>query len=138
MKAVPYISFGGNCEEAVTFYQSVIGGTLSSVKFSEMPEGEGMAVSDNWKDKIMHCAITFEDGNAIYFGDTWEGYPIQGGNYSSIHLVVDNEQDVYDFVDKLSVGGEVTMPADKTFWGSVYGSLTDKYGISWGIEFELK
>jgi uncharacterized glyoxalase superfamily protein PhnB len=28
MKAIPYILFGGNCEEAVNFYQSVIGGTI--------------------------------------------------------------------------------------------------------------
>lgn len=138
MKAVPYISFSGNCEEAVTFYQSVIGGKLSIIKYSDMPQSEDMPVSETWKDKIMHCSITFDDGNAIFFGDTWEGNTIQGGDYSTIHLVVEKAQDVYDFVEKLSAGGEVTMPANETFWGSVYGSLSDKYGISWGVEFELK
>lgn len=26
MKAIPYVSFNGNCEEAIRFYHSVIGG----------------------------------------------------------------------------------------------------------------
>ena len=138
MKAIPYILFGGNCEEAVNFYQSVIGGTISSVKFSDLPQEEGMPISDSWKDKIMHSAIIFDDGNAIYFSDTWEGYPLKPGNNSTLHLVVDKEQQVYDFVEKLAAGGEITMPAGKTFWNSVYGSVVDKYGMNWSIEFPLQ
>ncbi|MDW7661773.1 MAG: VOC family protein [Bacillota bacterium] len=137
MKAIPYISFNGNCEEAVNFYQSVLGGKISSIKYNELPKEEGMPVSETWQDKIMHAALTFDDGNVIYFGDSWETDPVRIGSNSTIHLVVENEKDVYEFVEKLSVDGEITMPADKTFWNSVYGSLVDKYGISWGIEFEI-
>jgi PhnB protein len=137
MKAIPYISFNGTCEEAVNFYQSIIGGTISSVKFNEMPPSEDMPISDNWKDKIMHSALTFDDGNVIYFGDSWEQSPVKFGDFSIIHLVVENEKQVYDFVEKLSEGGTITMPAGATFWNSVYGSLIDKYAISWGIEFEI-
>ena len=137
MKAIPYISFNGNCEEAVKFYQTVLGGTISSTKYNDLPNEEGVLINENWQDKIMHSALTFEDGNVIYFGDSWDGTPLIPGNYSVIHLVVENEKDVYDFVEKLSIDGEIIMPADKTFWNSVYGSLVDKYGISWGIEFEI-
>ena len=47
-------------------------------------------------------------------------------------------EEVYPYVEKPSDGGKVAMPTDKTFWNSAYGSLVDKFGISWGIEFELK
>lgn len=137
MKAIPYISFNGTCEEAVAFYQSIIGGTISITKYNDLPANEGIPPAENWQDKIMHSALTFEDGNALYFSDTWEQSPVTFGNFSTIHLLVDHENDVYDFVEKLAEGGEITMPADKTFWNSVYGSLVDKYGISWGIEFEI-
>lgn len=137
MKAIPYLSFNGTCEEAVNFYQSVLGGTITSLKFKDMPSGDGVPLSEAMKEKIMHSALTFEDGNVLYFSDTWENAQIKLGDYATIHLVVDKEQDVYDFVEKLAEGGTITMPADKTFWNSVYGSLIDKYGISWGIEFEL-
>lgn len=138
MKAIPYITFNGNCEEAVNFYQSILGGTISSSKFNELPKDEGIPISEKWQDKIMHSALTFEDGNAIYFGDSWEEYPVRPGNYAIIHLVVENEKAVYDIVEKLSEGGEITMPTEKTFWNSVYGSLVDKYGISWSFEYEIK
>lgn len=137
MKAIPYISFNGKCEEAVTFYQSIIGGTISIMKYNDLPASEEMPVSNTWQDKIMHSTLTFEDGNVIYFSDTWEQSPVKFGNYSTIHLVVTSAKDVYDFVEKLAEGGEITMPADRTFWNSVYGSLVDKFGISWGIEFEI-
>ena len=137
MKAIPYLSFSGTCEEAVNFYQSVLGGTITSLKFKDMPSGDGVPLSEVMKEKIMHSALTFEDGNVLYFSDTWENAQIKLGDYATIHLVVDKEQDVYDIVEKLAVGGTITMPAEKTFWNSVYGSLIDKYGISWGIEFEL-
>lgn len=137
MKAIPYLSFNGTCEEAVKFYQSILGGTITSLKFKDMPSGDGVPLSEAMKEKIMHSALTFEDGNVLYFSDTWENAQIKLGDYATIHLVVDKEQDVYDFVEKLAEGGTITMPADKTFWNSVYGSLIDKYGISWGIEFEL-
>ncbi len=138
MKAIPYISFNGNCEEAVNFYQTVIGGKINSIRYSELPKEETAVISDQWKDKIMHCSLTFEDGNAIYFGDAWENDPVRFGSNSTIHLEVGNEKDVYDFVEKLSEEGVISMPAAKTFWNSVYGSLVDKFGISWGIEFEVK
>lgn len=138
MKAVPYVSFNGNCRSAVEYYHSVIGGKLDIMLYSDMPGSEGVELSENSKNRVMHSAIVFEDGNAIYFSDAWEEAPVQIGNNSTIHLVVDNEKDVYDFIEKLAVGGEITMPADRTFWNSVYGSCVDQFGVCWGIEFEIK
>ncbi len=116
MNAIPYISFNGTCEEAVKFYQSIIGGTISSMSFKELPAVENIPMSKSWQDKIMHSTLTFDDGNVIYFSDSWEQSPVKFGNYSTIHLVVENDKQVYDFVEKLAEGGEITMPADNTFW----------------------
>lgn len=138
MKVIPYLSFNGTCEEAVLFYQSILGGTITNIKFKDMPAVDNMPMNDSMLEKIMHSALTFEDGNVLYFSDTWENAPVKHGDYATIHLVVNSEKDVYDFVEKLSAGGEILMPAERTFWNSVYGSLKDQYGISWGIEFELK
>jgi PhnB protein len=30
------------------------------------------------------------------------------------------------------------MPLDKTFWESYFGMLTDKFGINWMVNCELK
>jgi len=138
MKATPYVSFNGNCEEAIKFYHAVLGGKLDIIRFKDIPSEEGVSISENWKEKILHSSLTFEEGNNLFFSDTWEEAPVDFGTNFHIHLEVHSAEDVYRFVEKLSDGGEVTMPADKTFWNSVFGSLVDKFGICWGIEFELE
>ena len=138
MRAIPYVSFNGNCEEAIQFYHSVLGGKLEILRFKDLPDEEGIPISEDWKEKVMHGSLAFEDGNYLYFGDTWEGSPLKFGTNYTIHLQVNSEEEAYRVAEKLSDGGEITMPVDKTFWGSVYGSFVDKFGICWGIEFELK
>lgn len=38
----------------------------------------------------------------------------------------------------LAQGGKVTVPLEKTFWGSYFGMLTDKFGISWMVDCNLE
>jgi PhnB protein len=40
--------------------------------------------------------------------------------------------------DKLSAGGTVKMPLEDTFWGARFGMLTDKFGIHWMMNCQLK
>ncbi|MGN6638151.1 MAG: VOC family protein, partial [Mucilaginibacter sp.] len=39
--------------------------------------------------------------------------------------------------EQLSAGGEVIMPFEKQFWGSIFGQLTDKFGIRWMINCQI-
>ena len=137
MKAIPYLTYSGSCEEAVLFYQSVLGGEAQFVRFGDLPEEEGISVGDAWKAKVMHGSLTFGDGVVIYFSDSWENQPVTVGTNATVHLAVASEDEVKRIVSGLSEGGEVTMPAEKVFWGAVYGSLIDKYGVQWGVEYEL-
>jgi PhnB protein len=135
MKAIPYTTLNGNCEEAVKLYHSVLGGELFIMRFNEMPPEESEAISDAWKEKVMHSAITFDDGNVIYFSDSWEGSPVKIGESSTIHLAAESEKQAHDIFDKLSAGGSIMMPIEKTFWDSVYGNFVDKFGVVWSVEF---
>jgi PhnB protein len=36
----------------------------------------------------------------------------------------------------LSEGGQVTMPMNKTFWGSYFGMFSDRFGINWMINYD--
>lgn len=138
MKVIPYLSFNGDCEEAVRFYHAALGGELELMRYGDMPKDGGMpGAGPAWAKKVMHASIGFADGACIYFCDTFEGSAVDKGDYATVHLVVDAEAKVYDIVKKLSAGGRMTMPPEKTFWGSVYGSLVDKFGVPWGVEFEL-
>ena len=136
MKVTPYVSFNGNCEEAVLFYQSIVGGEAQFVRFGNLPADTDIHLSEHWKSKVMHGSLS-TGGVTIFFSDSWEESPVTVGSNCTIHLNVDKEEDVARIVADLSEGGTITMPAQRTFWGSNYGNVTDKYGVNWGVEFEI-
>jgi len=40
--------------------------------------------------------------------------------------------------NELSAGGKIDMPMQDMFFGSYFGSFTDKYGINWMVNFMEK
>lgn len=136
----PYLTFNGNCEEAFNLYKSVFGGNFPYVgRFGEMPPQDGMPVPESQKNKIMHMSLPI--GNSILMGsDSSEEFghaTVLGNNFSiSVNATSENEAD--KFYKGLSNGGKQTMPMSKTFWGSYFGMLEDKFGVQWMISFDAK
>lgn len=137
MRAIPYLTFDGNAEEAVNLYRSVLGGELSIMRFGEMPPDETMPISAAWTDKIMHAELAFGDDQTLYVSDIFEGGTVQRGDNVAVHIDVDTEEDLGRFFNGLSEGATITMPVERQFWGAVYGSLVDRFGISWGFHYDL-
>ncbi|MFP4212219.1 MAG: VOC family protein [Alkalispirochaeta sp.] len=137
MNAIPYLTFPGTCEEALTLYAGVLGGEVSMIRFSDMPPNGDMPISDAWKNKVLHASLSLDNGSMLYFSDVFEGGSVTAGDNVAVHLDVDEEGDVRRFFDGLADGATVTMPVATQFWGAVYGSLVDRFGINWGFHFEL-
>jgi PhnB protein len=137
MQVVAYLVFEGNAEEALQLYHRTFGGEASIMRFGEMPEGGGPPLSDAWKNKIMHAELKLAEGQTLFISDAFEGSSVTVGDNVSVHLNVDSEEDVTRFFHALSEGATVTMPVEKQFWGAVYGSLIDRFGVSWGFDYEL-
>jgi PhnB protein len=142
MKAInTYINFNGNCEEAFTFYKSVFGGEFSAFqRFDEMPDDvpADMQPSESELNKVMHVTLPLKDGYILMGSD----YPemmsdrIILGNNFSLSIDADTEEEAHKLFNELSAGGHVIMPMDKTFWGSLYGMLVDKFGVQWMVSFD--
>ena len=125
----PYITFKGNCREAIDFYTSALGAQLLFKQtMGESPMSE-MGPADN----IMHCSIQV-GGSTIMMSDdpSPDGSPSSGGNISLAIGLNDTEQ-ANRFFANLSEGGFVIMPLQKTYWAEAFGMLTDKFGIKWMI-----
>lgn len=137
MRSVPYLVFNGNCEEALGLYKSVLGGAVSVMRFGEMPPSEEMPISEAWKAKIMHAELTLGEGQTLYLSDTFEGGSVKVGDNVTVHIDVDTKEDVSRFFNGLSEGATVTMPVAEQFWGALYGSLIDKFGIGWGFHYQV-
>ncbi|WP_221584713.1 VOC family protein [Microbacterium sp. G2-8] len=128
VKITSYIGFSGDAEEAMTLYQSVLGGTLDLTRYKDMPMAE-MEGDPEW---VMHSQLELPGGATIMAADTPEGS--DGGSRIDVILYGDDADELAGAFEGLSAGGSVTMPWAKAPWGSWFGQLTDRFGVSWMIE----
>ncbi len=137
MQLNPYLFFNGNCEEALNFYKECLGGEFESInRYKDGPdEMGGMKVPENFKEKVMHMTWRF-DGNVVMASDGFE--KVTDGGSVTLSVTVDNVDGMDTVFNKLSEGGKVTMPIQDTFWGARFGMFTDRYGIKWMFNCELK
>ena len=135
MSLNPYLTFDGNCHEAFDFYRSVFGTEFRVLStFAEAPDD--MEVPDADKDKVMHASLPI--GSSVLMGsDSPAGPPVVVGNNFSISLATEDREESDKLIGKLSDGGAVTMPMQDTFWGSYFGTCTDRFGINWMISCDL-
>ncbi len=122
-----YINFKDNAREAIEFYTSVLGGTLTMSTFKE----GGMPVGTEDGDKIMHAMLITDNGMTLMASDTPPHMPFETGSNISLSLSGDNEAELRGYWDKLAVGGTIAMPLASAPWGDIFGMLTDKFGIKW-------
>ena len=121
----PYLSFRDNAREAMEFYQSVFGGTLTVNTFGEYG-AEGPDA-----DKLMHAQLETDAGYTLMGADTPEGMTHNPGDNITISLSGDDAETLRGYWAKLSEGGNVSVPLEKQMWGDEFGSCTDQFGIGW-------
>jgi PhnB protein len=132
MQINSYLTFNGNCREVMNFYKKCLGGVLSFQTIGESPLSDKMP--KKMKDCILHATLT--KGNLILMGSDMLGE--QGlikGNSVSLSLHCNSEKEIRACYKKLSAGGEAAHPLENSFWGALFGGLTDKYGNNWILNF---
>ena len=133
MEVEAYLSFAGNCEEALKFYEKCLGGKIRELW---RYEGSPMDVPDlppDWKSKVMHA--TFEAGSTKFMAADMP--PGQGpSGHAGFSMCVNIPKDTArakQVFEALAHGGQVTMPLEKQFWAALFGMCTDKFGVSWMV-----
>lgn len=129
---IPYLTFNGNCEEAVNFYQKVLGGESAILRYGDAPPNPAFPVPDNVKDLVLHAELR-KGGHIIRFSDTFPGAPYSVGNSISFSLELDTKDETKAVFEALSEGGEVEMELQETFFSPLYGKLTDRFGVIWQL-----
>lgn len=121
----PYITFDGNCADAMTFYAVALGGTLQISTFRE----SGMDI-----DGVMHAAVSTESDMHLFASDTAEGMgEYQPGTNVQISLSGDDADALRGHWEALVNGGQIVMPLERQMWGDDYGQLVDKFRILWHV-----
>jgi PhnB protein len=123
-----YLTFNGNCREAMTFYRDALGGELMFQTIGESPLSAQMP--EQMKDSILHSTL-MNGALTIMASDMVGEQGIVRGNAVSLMLQCQSEEETRTFYDNLSQGGQATHPLETTFWGALFGGLTDKFSHHW-------
>jgi PhnB protein len=128
-----YLTFPGNCRTAMEFYQSCLGGELTFQTIGETPLAAQMP--KEMQDRILHA--TLANGELILMGsDMVPDGGLRRGNAVSLSLNCKSEEEIRSCYQRLAEGGNAEHPIEETFWGALFGDLTDKFGNHWILHFE--
>ncbi|MBC7544295.1 MAG: VOC family protein [Candidatus Sericytochromatia bacterium] len=136
-KANIYLNFNGNTEEAFDFYKSVFGGDYTALRrFRDIPDGPPLP--SEVSDKIMHIALPLGENMMLMATDALElmGQQLTVGNNFYISLYPESEEEGHRLFAALSEGGKIEAEFLAMFWGAMFGSFADKFGVQWMFSFE--
>jgi PhnB protein len=127
-----YLTFNGNCREAMIFYQKCLGGELTFQTIGESPLSEKMP--QQMKDCILHA--TLNNGALVLQGsDMTPQSGLVKGNNVSLSLSCGSEEEIRNCYAKLSADDKADHPLEVAFWGALFGDLTDKFGNHWILNY---
>jgi PhnB protein len=126
----PYLSFDGDCREAMTFYNDCLDGELYMQTVRESPAADKCPA--DIQEHIMHASIS-RNGQVQVMGSDMHRDKLTAGNTFSLCVNCDSEEQIKTFFEKFSSGGKIIDPLSKSFWGAIYGVLIDKYGRQWAF-----
>ena len=128
-----YLTFSGNCREAMNFYKNCFGGKIILQTVGDSPMGEHMPA--NIKEYILHSSLT--NGKLVLMGsDIVHETGLIRGNSVTLSITCSSEEEIRVYYKKLSSGGKAEHPIINTFWGALFGELTDKYGNHWLLNYD--
>ncbi len=131
MQVQPYLFFEGRAEEAIEFYKKALGAEVTGLmRMKEAPEG-GPPLPPGSENKVMHAALKIGELVVMVSDGMVSGKP----NFAGISLTITAKEgaEAERIFKALGEGGKVQMPMAKTFFAEKFGSVADKFGVSWMI-----
>lgn len=127
-----YLTFNGNCAEAMRFYERTLNGKMQMMMtHAESPMGAQASAGN--KDRIMHARLVIDGGIALMASDSMAGEPYAGMHGFSLSVGYHTAAEATTVFNALADGGHITMPLAPTFWVETFGMLVDKFGTPWMV-----
>ena len=127
---IPDISVD-NCKEAIEFYKAIFRGELQMVQMAD-----GKEMFKGHEGKIIHSELHINENCVMYFTDIFGDKP-KSGNVQLV-LEMDSQTQIEKVYSELSNSGKVKFELQKTFWGAYHAVLTDKYSVTWELNYTVK
>lgn len=130
MQTCPHLSFPGTCEDALRFYEQVLGAKVEYIGYyKDTPMAD--QVPPEFGSKVIHATITVGDSRFM-------ASDAPPGLYKTPHGIAmtlesnDATKGAAAF-HALTDGGEVHMQLQATYWSPAFGMGRDKFGIPWMV-----
>ena len=134
---IPYLSFNGNCAEAMRFYERALGGTLE-VLLTNADSPMAAQTPKEYADRIMHARLALPGGGTLYAGDCPPQLNFIGIHGIALTLNFETVAQATAAFNALAEGGTVSMALQPMFWSKIWGMLTDRFGTPWIVNGELQ
>ncbi|TYO68695.1 VOC family protein [Rossellomorea marisflavi] len=133
MKSIVYLQFNGQAQEALSFYEKALQGTVEQVTFGAIPQDPPLPAEE--QTMIMESRLDFS-GNTIMISDVLPSMQAVTGSISPgtnvIISLIDGDPDLNQiYFDHLSQGGTIIMPLSSVPWSSSFGMVKDRFGVIW-------
>jgi PhnB protein len=88
----------------------------------------------------MHVSLPIGNGNTLMASDVLEpmAQKLKVGNNFYLSVEAGSKEEADRLFKRLSAGGKVEMPMQKTFWGAYFGMVADKFGVQWMVSYTEK
>jgi PhnB protein len=130
---IAYLTFDGNCAEAMNFYKECIGGELMINTVGDTPVAGQCGTAT--PGAVMHAQLS-KESLQLMASDMMAEAKIIRGNAMALSLSCSSEEEIRTYFDKLSAGGSDISPLKIEFWGALFGMVTDKFGIRWLLNYD--
>ena len=131
---IPFVSVN-NALEAIDFYRNTFGAEVNQdiTMLQNVPGYEG----EEYKDKVGHSTLVIQ-GSTLFLNDLIDSSPLDKGDNIQFVLNFETEEKLRTVFEKLAEEGEVKAELQEVFWGALFGTVKDKFGITWQIYFGHK
>lgn len=123
-----YLTFNGNCREAMLFYQRCLGGELVFQTVGDSPEAADMP--EAMRECILQATLK-NDALLLMGSDMVDEEVLVHGNTVSLLLHCNSDEKAKQVYEDLSAGGIASHPLSLSERGTLTGGLTDRYGQRW-------
>jgi len=126
-----HLNFRGDARAALTFYQSVFGGTLVAISYAD-----AHSVTDPTEaDQIMWGQVVADNGFSVMAYDVPSRLPWdQGANSVFVSVRSESADEIADNWQRLVEGSTVVQALAPAGWAQLYGMLTDRFGVTWVLD----
>ena len=133
MTASPYITFAGNCAEAVELYKKAFNLEAEMMKFSDLPPDPSFTPPPEAMNMVLQATLKFGAGY-IRMSDCSPEHPLNNADTEKISIAYESTvEDVQRAFAVLEKEGRVGMALAPTFYSPCAGVVFDKFGVMWNF-----